>query len=164
MTRRGSTTVETILFLPLLLLLLMGTIELGRLTYTYYSIYKALYTLARQAGTVQGANFCDEEDPRLQAVKNFVLTGTEDGSGEPLIRELTPDRVQIRIERYDADRGQLEECHCGVPGCDTTNGGLAPDYIVVTLPDGYPFQLRIPYLSLSPILLRPQVRVAFGGL
>jgi hypothetical protein len=62
-----------------------------------------LYTLARQAGTALGANFCDEEDAVLQAVKNWVLTGTEDGSGEPLIRDLTPDRVQIRLERYNAD-------------------------------------------------------------
>lgn len=164
MKRRGSTIMETILFLPLLLLLLMGTVELGRLTYTYYSIYKALYTLARQAGTAQGANFCDDEDAVLQAVKNFVLTGTEDASGEPLIRELTPDRVRIRIERYNPETGGLDECSCGVPGCDTGNGGLAPDYIVVSLPDGYPFQLRIPYLNLSPLLLRPQVRVPFGGL
>lgn len=164
MSRRGSTTVETILFLPLLLLLLMGTIELGRLTYTYYSIYKMLYALARQAGTAQGANFCDEEDSVLQSVKNFVLTGTQEAGGEPLIRELTPDRVQIRIERYNPETGELAECQCGVPGCDTAQGGLAPDSIVVTLPDGYPFQLRIPYLNLSPILLRPQVRVPFGGL
>lgn len=164
MRRRGSTTMETILFLPLLLLLLMGTVELGRLTYTYYSIYKTLYTLARQAGTAQGANFCDGEDAVLQAVRNFVLTGAEDGGGDPLIRELTPDRVQIRIERYNPETGELVECSCGVPGCDTGNGGLAPDYLVVTLPDGYPFQLRIPYLNLSPILLRPQVRVPFGGL
>ncbi len=164
MRRLGSTTLETILFLPLLLMLLMGTIELGRLTYTYYSIYKALYTLARQAGTAQGANFCDEDDAVLQSVKNFVLTGTEEAGGEPLIRELTPDRVEIRIERYNSDTGDLDECGCSVPGCDTANGGLAPHYIVVTLTDGYPFQLRIPYLSLSPILLRPQVRVPFGGL
>jgi hypothetical protein len=164
MRRRGSTTMETILFLPLLLLLFMGMVEIGRLTYTYYSLYKVLYTLARQAGTALGANFCDEEDAVLQAVKNWVLTGTEDGSGEPLIRDLTPDRVQIRPERYNADRGGLEECPCGVPGCDVANGGRSPDYIVVSVPDGYPVQLRIPYLTLAPIPLRPQVRVPFGGL
>jgi len=112
MRRRGSTTMETILFLPLLLLLFMGMVEIGRLTYTYYSLYKTLYTLARQAGTAQGANFCDDQDAVLQAIKNFVLTGSEDGSSEPLIRDLTPDRVQIRIERYNRDTGQLDECPC----------------------------------------------------
>jgi len=164
MRRRGSTTMETILFLPLLLLLFMGMVEIGRLTYTYYSLYKTLYTLARQAGTAQGANFCDDQDAVLQAIKNFVLTGSEDGSSEPLIRDLTPDRVQIRIERYNRDTGQLDECPCGVPGCDVAGGGLSPDYIVVSVPDGYPVQLRIPYPTLAPIPLRPQVRAPFGGL
>jgi len=160
---RGSTTVETILFLPLLLLLLMGAFELGRLTYTYYSLYKTLYTLARYAGAAQGANFCDPEDATLQAAKNFVLTGSEDGSGQALLAGLTPDRVEIRIERYNADSGELEPCACAVPGCDTANGGLAPDYLVVSVPDGYAVQLRIPYLALSPIPLKPQVRVPYGG-
>ncbi|MGB9604755.1 MAG: hypothetical protein ACPL88_02595, partial [Bryobacteraceae bacterium] len=135
-----------------------------RLTYTYYSLYKMLYTLARLAGTAEGANFCDDEDAVLRSIKNFVLTGAEDGSGEPLLRDLTPDRVRIRIERYNPDTGQLDECPCGVPGCDVANGGLAPDYLVVTVPDGYPVQLRIPYLTLAPILLKPQVRLPFGGL
>lgn len=160
----GSTTIETIFFLPLLLLLFMGMVEIGRLTYTYYSVYKALYTLARYAGTAQGANFCDEEDPVIAAIKNWVLTGTEDGSAEPLIKGLTPDLVQIRIERYNAETGELEECACAVPGCDVANGGLAPDYLVVRIPDGYPLQLRIPYLTLDPIPLKPQVRVPYGGI
>lgn len=161
--RRASTAVETILFLPLLLLLFMGMVELGRLTYTYYTLYKMLNTLARYVGTQQGVNFCDEEDSTLQAAKNLVLTGSEDGSGEPLLADLTPDRVQISIERYNADTGGLEACPCGVPGCDVSEGGTAPDYLVVSVPDGYPVQLRIPYLGLSPILLRPQVRVPYGG-
>lgn len=160
---RGSTALETILFLPLLLLLFMGMVELGRLTYTYYSLHKMLTTLARYAGTQQGVNFCDEEDATLQAVKNLVFTGSEDGSGEPLLAGLTPDRVEIRIERYNPDTGELEQCACAVPGCNVAEGGLAPDSLVVSVPDGYPIQLRIPYLGLSPIPLKPQVRVPYGG-
>jgi len=159
----GSTTIETVLFLPLLLLLLMGMVEIGRLTYTYYTLYKMLNTLAHYVGAQQGVNFCDEQDATLTAAKNLVFTGSEDGSGEPLLKDLTPDRVLIRIERYNADTGELDECPCAVPGCDVANGGLAPDYLVVTVPDGYPVTLRIPYLTLSPIPLKPQVRLPYGG-
>ena len=164
MKRAGSTSVETVFFLPLLLLLFMGMVEIARLTYIYYSLYKVLYTVARYAGTAQGANFCDDEDAVLQAIKNWALTGTEDGSGEPLLSGLTPDLVRIRIERYNADTGELEDCPCGVPGCDVANGGLSPDYLVVSVPDGYPVQLRIPYLTLEPIPLKPQIRVPYGGI
>ncbi len=163
LSRAGSTAMETVLFLPLLLLLFMGMVEIGRLTYTYYTLYKMLNTVARYVGTAQGVNFCDEEDATVQAIKNWVLTGTEDGSGEPLLADLTPDRVQIRSERYNPDSGELEACACAVPGCDTGQGGLAPDYLVVWVPEGYPIQLRIPYLGLAPILLKPQVRLPYGG-
>lgn len=154
---------ETILFLPLLLLLFMGMVEIGRLTYTYYTLYKMLTSLARYAGTQQGVNFCDEQDATLVAAKNYILTGVEDGSADPLLAGLTPDQVQIRIERYNPGTGELEACACAVPGCNVAEGGLAPNYLVVWVPDGYPIELRIPYLGLSPILLRPQVRVPYGG-
>ncbi|MBL0159644.1 MAG: pilus assembly protein [Bryobacterales bacterium] len=58
MTRRGQgggVLLETALWMPFLILLLMGTVELSRVTYTYYTLKKILYTVARTAGT-QGAS------------------------------------------------------------------------------------------------------------
>ncbi len=161
--QRGNTVVETALFLPLLFLFLMGMVELGRITYIYFTLHKMLYTVARYVGTQQGVNFCNESDATVAAAKNLALTGTEDASTGPILANLTPDLVQVRIERYNAGTGQLDTCDCSATGCDVSTGGQAPDYLVVTVPDGYQVQLRIPYLTLSPIPLKPQIRVPYGG-
>ena len=60
---KGSALVESALLVPILLALLIGTTELGRLTYTYYMIQKVLAGLARSLGTQQGVNFCNTGDP-----------------------------------------------------------------------------------------------------
>jgi hypothetical protein len=161
--QRGSILLETAMYTPILLLLLLGMIELGKITYTYYSLQKTLYTVARYLGTQQGVNFCDDGDAIVAAAKAYALTGTSDSSSEAFIRNLTVDQIQVRIERYNAATGDIGECECSATGCDIANGGQGPDYIVVSIPDGYPFTLRIPQLPTDPIVLRPRVRVPFLG-
>jgi len=70
---------------------------------------------------------------------------------------------RVRIERYDPTTDSLTECDCSSTGCDTSQGGSAPDFILVDLANGYPITLRIPFISQDPILLRPVVRLPFGG-
>ena len=53
---------------------------------------------------------------------------------------------------------------CNTSGCDGAVGAQRPDYVVVTIPDGYPVQLRIPFLLLSPFQFKPTVAVPFGGI
>src|SRR5690349_17905832 len=60
--RRGSIALETALYLPILFLLLFGTVELAKITYTYYTLQKIMASVARYAGTQQGVNFCDAGD------------------------------------------------------------------------------------------------------
>ncbi|MBI3207690.1 MAG: pilus assembly protein [Candidatus Solibacter usitatus] len=163
MKRRGSSLLETALYLPILMVMVLGTIELARVTYTYYSIQKVLYTIARYVGTQQGVNFCDDTDTTVQIAKTYALTGTTDGSTDPFILGLTVDQIQVRIERYTAATGDIGVCDCSAAGCDVANGGSAPDYIVVSIPDGYPVTLTIPKLPLDPILLKPRVRVPHQG-
>ena len=46
--------------------------------------------------------------------------------------------------------------------CGTTSS--APDYIVVSIPDGYPVRPVIPFFSvIDTIALRPRVKVPYGG-
>jgi hypothetical protein len=162
---RGSIMVETALFLPLLFLLFLGAVELTRATYTYYTLKKILYNLARYAGTQQGINFCDENDSTLAAAKAFALTGNPDGSGDPLVGGLSPENISIRLERYQPETAGFVECACEASalGCDSSAGARPPDSIVVYLREGYSIQFRIIGLPFDPILLRPQVRVPFGG-
>ncbi|MBI3683615.1 MAG: pilus assembly protein [Acidobacteria bacterium] len=159
----GSILLENAMYLPILLLLLLGMIEIGRVTYTFYTLQKILYTVARYAGTQQGVNFCDDADTTVQAAKTFALTGATDGSGEPYISNLAAEQIQVRIERFTSASGEIGECECSDTGCDTANGGSGPDYIVVSIPDGYSVRLLIPQLPVDPIPLRPRVRVPYQG-
>jgi hypothetical protein len=148
---------------PVLVLLLMGVVELGRVAYTYVALEKILYNLARYLGTQQGVNFCDATDATVVAAKNVALTGTTEATADPYLPNLTADQIEVRIERVNPDTGGLELCDCSSTGCDAAAGGLAPDSIVVSIPEGYPVQLRIPHLLLDPIPLKPQVRLPYGG-
>ena len=73
--RRGGALIESVMFMPILLSLLVGTVELARVTYTYYMLEKVMFNLARFVGTQQGVNFCDNQDASVQAAINYALTG-----------------------------------------------------------------------------------------
>lgn len=161
--RSGAALIEMAMFLPVLLLLLVGMIELAKVVILYFSLQKTMYSIARYAGTAQGANFCDDNDAVATQIKNVVLTGTPEGEGQALIGGLTAAQVRIRVERFASDSGELNECVCSIDGCDTAAGALPPDFIVVSLPDGYQVRPVFPLLQVDPFLLRPRVRVPFGG-
>jgi hypothetical protein len=162
--RSGSSLLETAIIVPLLFLLFMGTVELARVTYTYYSLQKALYFVARYIGTQQNVNFCDGSDPSIMTAKAFVSQrdSAESWGG---ISGLTPDMISIRTQRYSGSTGGLVDCDCsgGAEGCDTAQGSLPPDYVVVAIPEGYPIRLRIPGLSNQAVALKPRVMLPFGG-
>jgi hypothetical protein len=163
--RSGSSIVEAAMWVPLLFMFFFGIVEFGRLSYTYYTVHKILYNIARAAGTQPGSNFCDESDPTIQAIKEFSLAavGEENSSGN-VLDDLTPEMISIRVERYNTETEAIEECECANTGCDAAGGGVAPGYITVSIPDGYPIQLTLPNMNLDPIPLRPVVRVPYGGL
>jgi hypothetical protein len=152
---RGSTALEAALILPLLLVLFMGMVEIAKVTYVYYTIQRTLHAIARQVGTAQGADLCNQDDEAITAAKNFVLTGTSDGSAESFLPALTAGMIHVEIERYDADTqqlGQSDDCSLG-----------PPDFVVVSIPNGYTVQPVIPFLLTDAIPLRPVVRVPYGG-
>ena len=155
--------VEAALVVPFLLALLIGTVELARVTYTYYMLQKMMFNLARYVGTQQGVNFCDSQDPAVMAAINYALTGNTDSSENPIIAGLTPSMFQVRMERYDPVGQQLVACDCSAQGCDTGQGGLPPGFIVVSLTDGYMVRPVFWGFSVDPFPLRPAVRVPYGG-
>jgi hypothetical protein len=114
-------------------------------------------------GTQQGVNFCSASDPAITQAINFGLTGTTDGSQPVFVTGLTADMFQITAEQYDPVGQTISACSCGLPGCDPTQGGSAPDFIVVSMPNGYQEPVRILGLNIDPIVLKPQVKVPYGG-
>jgi hypothetical protein len=162
--RSGSSIFEATLFVPILAMLLYGSLEMARITWTYYTLQKMMYTIARYAGTQVGANFCDDTDPVLTDAKTLALRGIGETTGDPLLPSLTADQIQIRIERLDADTQGLGECECSVTGCDLAQGGRGPDYIIVSIPDGYSVRTNIPFVPSETFVLRPLVKVPHGSL
>ncbi len=161
--RSGSALLETAMWVPILVLLLMGMVELARVSYTYFTLHKILYAIARGAGTLQGANFCDSANQAITDIKNFALQGAIEDTGTTLVPNLTADQIAIRIERFNVDSDALEECECSDTGCDTASGGTTPDFLVVSLPEGYSIRLIFPGFNTDPFLLRPQIRIPYGG-
>jgi hypothetical protein len=155
--RRGTALIETAMLIPLIVLLLTGMATLARMTYTYYTLRKTVYSIARYAGTQQAVNFCDANDPAVAAAINFGMTGTTDGSQPVFLTGLTAAMFQIAPDQLDGP------CPCGVPGCDISQGGSAPDFIVVSMPDGYQMPVRILGINIDPILMKPRVKVPYGG-
>jgi hypothetical protein len=161
--RRGSSLIEGALFIPFVILLLLGMMELGRITYTYYQLQKIMYAFARYAGTQQGINFCEPSSEVFNQAITLARTGTSDSGAESVVLGLQAADFRVRIERYNASTDALEECDCSSNGCDTAQGGGAPNFIAVDLVNGYSVVPRIPFIPQDPIILRPRVRVPFGG-
>ena len=162
--RRGGSVLEIALFVPILFTLLVGMVQIGKITYVYYTLRKTLYTMGRFVAAQQGVNFCDDADAAVLAAKNFALSGnSSEEATNTLLPALTPDLITIGVERYDPESGVPIACECSVTGCDTANGGGSPNFVVVSIPNGYEINPRIPCLTLDPILLRPMVRVPYGG-
>lgn len=160
--RRGSVLVETAVLIPVITLLLVGMVNVARITYIYVTLRKTVYSVARYVGTQQGVNFCDANDPTVAAAVNLGLTGTTDGSGANLVTGLTSSMIVVTPIQYDSTAGTIGTCTCDVTGCDPTQGGGAPNYIAVAI-SGYAVPIRIPGISLDPIKLSPSVEVPYGG-
>ena len=153
---------ETALWIPVLMLLISGVIQFGKITYIYYTLRKTVYTAASYLAQQQGTNFCDlVDDPNYAAALNFAVTGTADGSGPPLVSGLTTDMLAVTVECVDPANGAPAVCQN--LGCGTDIGAQRPDYIVVNIPAGFHVTPRIPFLTLSAVPLAPSAAVPFGG-
>ena len=161
--RRGSVIVEAAMVIPVLLYLFLGLVEFARVGYTYFTAQKMLYTFARYVGTKQGVNLCDISDLSIIQAKNLALTGTTDNSQDPIIPGLSADSIQVRVERLDPASGEIGQCDCSAEGCDAAQGGRPPDFITARFSEGVSVRLRLPLLPTDPIILRPQVRIPYGG-
>lgn len=151
---------EGALWIPIMVLLVVGTIQFGKISYTYFSLRKAVFSAARYLAVQQGTNFCDlADDVNAQNALNFAVN--DPTTGAPLISGLTTDMLVIATECVDPATGAVGACNTN--GCGANIGSQRPDYIIVGIPGGFNVTPRIPGLRLDPIPLRPSVTVAFGG-
>jgi Flp pilus assembly protein TadG len=89
--RSGNMVVEAALWIPVMVLLIVAMVQVGKITYLYYSLKKTVYSAARYLSLQPGVNFCDlANDPSVAAALQFAITGTSDGSAPPLVRPRIP--------------------------------------------------------------------------
>ncbi len=150
---------EAALWIPILVLLVVGMIQFGKITYLYYSLKKAVYTTARYLAVQQNVNFCDSGDTSIQNAINLAIN--DPTTGQPLISNFTADMISVTTECADPNSGLLGACN--LSGCGAAVSAQRPDYIVVSIPSGFPVTVRIPFLTPQPVLLRPSVAMPFQG-
>ena len=146
------------MWIPILLLLIGGMIQLGKLTYLDYVLNKIVYNAARNLATAQNLNFCDPGDPAMAAAINGAIN--DPATSQPLIANLTADMLVVTTQCLDAT-GAIGTCD--VSGCQGVAGAQRPNYVTVAITNGYSFPIRIPFINLDPILLRPSATSPFGG-
>ena len=152
------------LILPLLILLLFGVYQVGRVFYIYHTLHKALRGGMPYVLRSPGVNFCDPNDPVLIDAKNFIVFGNLQGTGSPVVTGLSVEMIQFLPERGDPASSVVTDCGCtGDNSCDIANGGQPPDYITVNLGNGFPMELTFPLLNLGTWNLRVSVRQPFLG-
>jgi hypothetical protein len=149
--------VEAALFIPVLLLLIVGTVQFGKVTYTYFTLKKMVWAAGRQLAAQQGVNFCDpENDPKIAAAVDFALN--DSSTGERIIPNVTG--IQFAPQCATAD-GQLEACDTG--SCESLGIGPRPKFLLVSITDGYPMTIRIPFINPVDVTLAPTALVPVGG-
>lgn len=96
--QRGLAMVEFAITLPLLLILMLGTAELGRLISQYDTLTKAVRDGARYAASTaaMGSTGIVYVTPQIQAaVANLVATGNVNGTGTALLPGLAATNVIV---------------------------------------------------------------------
>lgn len=102
--QKGLAAVELTIVMPLLLLLMLATIEVGRMLYEYNTLTKAqrngVRLLATQLNNGQQAslNDCPDvggtlPDNLITRASNLIVYGSELGGGTAILNGLTPDDV-----------------------------------------------------------------------
>jgi hypothetical protein len=162
--RAGTTVLELAMLTPIILLLLVGMAQIAKVTYIYYTLRKTEYAIATYLSSQQGVNFCDPNDPAIAAAITFGLTGTTDNTQPVFVVGLTSDMIQVSAESIDPTSGAPTAYGSGCLGAGTPMfDGAPPDQIVVSMPNGYMVQPRIPFLPVDAIPLKPLTKVPYGG-
>jgi Flp pilus assembly protein TadG len=133
--RAGNAAAEMALVLPLLLVLMFGTFELGHYFYSEHIVQKAVRDAARYASRLPITNYpaCVPTAGAEQQIRRVARTGAPDGSTSARLRGWTADSMTTVTVVCD------------------TSGTYAGIYTVYPFPDGVPtvtVAATVPYMSL----------------
>ena len=96
---RGATLVEFSIAATVFLVVVFGVIEFGRALWTHNALSDAARRGARYATLHSAAE--------IEQVKNVVVYGNADGSGTPLVPNLTTDNVSVDYSSFALNAGTV---------------------------------------------------------
>lgn len=163
--QRGQAVVELAFQIPLMLVILFGTVQIARVFYVYHTLQKSLRGGGGLLARSVNVDYCDAADATLADARNFIVFGNLQGEGTPVVQGLTPDMIQILPERAVAGTTGVTECLCAEDpeSCAVSSGGRAPDFVVVNLGGGFPIPVLFPFVNLGTINLKVSVRMPMTG-
>ena len=103
--QRGVAAIEMAITLPVLLMLLLGTAELGRAFYQYNALTKSIRAATRYLSTqaLDGTSgVISLTDTKKTATKNLVVYSNTDGGAEPIIPSL--GTVDVTVSQVDSEQ------------------------------------------------------------
>ncbi len=125
-SQSGVAAVEFVLILPLMALMLFGTIDIGRLLFDYHAVSKSVRDASRYvARSDAGALFSDlatctvnpttAAGSPTQEARNMALTGTTDLSGSYILTYWT-DTTTVAVSSvcFDNSAGTFEGFYSGI--------------------------------------------------
>ena len=114
--QRGIAAIETAIALPVLLLLLVGTAEIGRAFYQYNTLTQAVRSAVRYLAdnAIEGSSgVVSLDDAKRSLVKNLVVYANVDGTGDPILTGL--DVGNIAVSAPDASHIQVDASYSYQP-------------------------------------------------
>ena len=99
-SERGVAMVEFMIVLPVVLFIMLGVTEIGRVLMRYNVLTKSLQDAARHASvySLAGASQVVNIDAALDAeLRNLVVYGNALGTGTPLLDGLLPGQIDITV-------------------------------------------------------------------
>jgi Flp pilus assembly protein TadG len=114
--QRGIAAIEMAIALPVLLLLLVATAEIGRAFYQYNTLTQAVRSAVRYLadnaiGGTSGVIALD--DAKRVLVKNLVVYANTDGTGDPILTGL--DIGNVTVSAPDASHIQVDAAYSYQP-------------------------------------------------
>jgi Flp pilus assembly protein TadG len=97
---RGLAAVEFAILLPLVLLIMLATAELGRALYQYNTLTKAVRDGARYLSSVAiigGTGVIGLDADKVADTRNLVIYGNTGGTGTPLLPGLAPGQITVTV-------------------------------------------------------------------
>ena len=140
--QRGTTTVEFALIGVLFFIVLFGTIEFGRLLFTWNTLTEMTRRGARVAAV------CHPIDHADQIKRATVFSDPGSGGDSPYLLNLTPANVTVDYLNEAGD--EVDPCDPAVPLCTIFYVRVSITDDAVDPAPGYQHEMLIPTFGLTP--------------